>query len=257
MKLKTKVSFVIISVLLPAAAIVLFMSAGGNTTVYVTASGQKYHTENCSSLRRSKIAVSLEDAVRSGYEPCGICTPPQLDAPDSRQTGGAAVSGVLYRVNAANLKTSAHADIARMLPAEVVQHVDGDTVRVRIRNPPAGLQAVETIRMLGVDTPETVHPNKPAERFGKEASEFTKSRLLGKNVRLAFDWDLRDRYGRLLAYIYIAHNAGVPPNSACFNAELIREGYAHAYTRFAFQFVDEFRALEREARQSKRGLWGE
>jgi micrococcal nuclease len=268
MKRKTKVSFIIALVLLAAAALALFLGAGGNTTVYVTATGQKYHTENCSSLRQSKIAVSLEDAVRSGYEPCGICKPPRLDAPppaaalpaeNSRQAGDAAKngsavqSGGLYRVNVANLKTSAHADIGRMLRAEVVQHVDGDTVRVRIPNPPAEFKAVETIRMLGVDTPETVHPNKPAERFGKEASEFTKSRLLGKNVYLAFDWDLRDRYGRLLAYIYVADNAA----AGCFNAELIREGYAHAYTRFAFQFTDEFRALEREARQSKRGLWGE
>jgi micrococcal nuclease len=139
-----------------------------------------------------------------------------------------------------------------MLRAEVVQHVDGDTVRVRISNPPPELKTVETIRMIGVDTPETVHPNKPVEFFGKEASDYTKKRLYGKNVYLAFDWDLRDRYGRLLAYIYTADNQTATP---CFNAELIREGYGHAYTRFAFQFTEEFRALEREARQVKRGLW--
>jgi micrococcal nuclease len=137
-----------------------------------------------------------------------------------------------------------------MVPAEVIDHVDGDTVRVRIANPPAGLSVVETIRMLGVDTPETVHPSRPLERFGKEASAFTQARLLGRPVYLAFDWDLRDRYGRLLSYIYTE-------DGACFNALIIREGYGHAYTRYPFQFMDEFRGLEQEARNGKRGLWGE
>ncbi|MDR2103588.1 MAG: thermonuclease family protein, partial [Treponema sp.] len=108
---------------------------------------------------------------------------------------------------------------------------------------------VETIRMIGVDTPETVHPRRPVEFFGREAGEFTKSRLLGQKVALAFDWDLRDRYGRLLAYIYTA-------DGDCFNAALIREGYAHAYTRFSFQFMEEFRAMEQQAREDRRGLWG-
>jgi micrococcal nuclease len=135
-----------------------------------------------------------------------------------------------------------------MVPAEVVGHVDGDTLRVRIAHPPAELKAVETIRMIGVDTPETVHPNRPVEKFGREASDFTKNRLLGKTVYLAFDWDTRDRYGRLLAYIYTPEG--------CFNAALIREGYGHAYTRFPFEFMAEFRALEQDARTAKRGLWG-
>jgi micrococcal nuclease len=67
-------------------------------------------------------------------------------------------------------------------------------------------------------------------------------------VLLAFDWDRRDRYGRLLAYIY-------SPDGDCHNAALIREGYAHAYTTYSFQFMDEFRALEQEARRERRGLW--
>jgi micrococcal nuclease len=155
----------------------------------------------------------------------------------------------LYRVHIANLTSAAAADISRMVPAEVIDHVDGDTVRVRIANPPEGLGVVETIRMLGVDTPETVHPSRAPERFGKEASAFTRSRLLGKGVYLAFDWDLRDHYGRLLAYIYTG-------DGGCFNADIIREGYGHAYTSYPFQFMDEFRRLEQDARNGKRGLWG-
>jgi micrococcal nuclease len=123
---------------------------------------------------------------------------------------------------------------------------------VSIESPPPELGEAETIRLIGVDTPETVHPSRPVQFFGKEASDYTKSCLLGKTVYLAFDWDLRDHYGRLLAYIYL--DSG---ETDCFNAALVREGYAHAYTRFAFQFIEEFRALEREARTEKRGLWGD
>jgi micrococcal nuclease len=224
-------------------------------SVYVTNSGRKYHRENCGALSRSKIAVSLADAVRSGYGPCLICDPPVLrnGAGQAAETGPApAAGGGLYRVDTAGLRSSAAAELGRMVPAEVVNHVDGDTVRVRIAGPHGGLNVVETIRLLGVDTPETVHPNRPVETFGKEASDFTKSQLLGKQVYLAFDWDLRDHYGRLLAYIYTLNGA-----LSCFNADLIREGYGHAYTRYPFQFMEEFRSLEAEARSAGRGLWGD
>ncbi|MDR1106503.1 MAG: thermonuclease family protein [Treponema sp.] len=232
------------------AGLLFFPAADGDVTVYVTNTGTRYHLENCSSLRRSKTAVTLEAAVRSGYEPCGICRPPELSASSSAARSSAG-EGELYRVNKAEFSSSSLAVLSRMVKADVTGHVDGDTVRVRIDRPFAGLKVVETIRMIGVDTPETVHPSRPVERFGKEASDYTKSRLLGKTVYLAFDWDFRDRYGRLLAYIYL----DAPEGPRCFNAALIQEGYAHAYTRFAFQFMDEFRALEEDARREKRGLW--
>jgi micrococcal nuclease len=148
----------------------------------------------------------------------------------------------------AELSLSTAAELSQLVPAEVIGHVDGDTVRVRISNPPAELKVVETIRLIGVDTPETVDPAEPVGYFGKEASDFTRERLLGKPVYLAFDWDLRDRYNRLLAYIYTG-------DGACFNALLIREGYGFAYTRYPFHFMEEFRSLERYARGEKRGLW--
>jgi micrococcal nuclease len=243
---RLKQGFVFAALIFVAAGVLPAQAAGGETTVYVSNSGGKYHREDCRSLRRSKIALPLEDAVKSGYGPCSICKPPELSGAASAAGGG----GELYRVNTASLTGSAAADMGRMLRAEVVGHVDGDTVRVRIPNPPAELRAVETIRLIGVDTPETVHPSRPVEAFGKEASDFTKSRLQNRPVYLAFDWDLRDRYGRLLAYLYTAEGR-------CFNAALVSEGYGHAYTRFAFQFMDEFRALEQEARRDKRGLWGD
>ncbi|MDR2738245.1 MAG: thermonuclease family protein [Treponema sp.] len=218
-----------------------------DTMVYVTNTGRRYHRENCSSLRRSRIPISLGEAAQSGYEPCSICNPPRLseNIPVPEKSGN-----TLYRVNVAELTLSVEAELSRMVPAEVIDHVDGDTVRVRILNAPAQVGAVETIRLIGVDTPETVHPSRPVERFGKAASDFTREGLLGKPVYLAFDWDLRDRYGRLLAYIYTG-------DGRCFNARIVREGYGFAYTRYPFQFMEEFRALERDARAEKQGLWGD
>ena len=230
--------------LLILLALVFFLSAGPDETVYVTNSGTRYHLDGCTSLRTSQIAVTLLDAVRSGYLACAVCRPPVLQAIPE---GFSYVE--LYRVNMAGLGSSAAADTSRMLRAEVIGHIDGDTVRVRIESPPPPLRVVETIRFIGVDTPETVAPNRPVEHFGLEASEFTRSHLFGKNVFLAFDWDLRDRYGRLLAYIYTEEGR-------CFNAMLIQEGYGHAYLRFPFQFMEEFRGLEQEARRGQRGLWG-
>ena len=95
----------------------------------------------------------------------------------------------------------------------VVDVLDGDTIVVRR----AGA-AEETVRLLGVDTPETHHPTKPVECFGPEASAYTTSRLLGEAVRLEDDVERRDLYDRRLAYVYV--------DGARFNDELLRRGYA-------------------------------
>ena len=126
--------------------------------------------------------------------------------------------------------------------AQLVERViDGDTIIVR---------GVGRVRLIGVDTPETVDPRRPVEFFGREASAFTKRLLDGKRVRLEYDWERTDRYGRTLAYVYL-------PDGVFANAEIIRQGYGHAYTRFPFKHLDRFRALEREARNAGRGLWGD
>jgi len=123
----------------------------------------------------------------------------------------------------------------------VVRAVDGDTLL---------LDGGERVRLIGVDTPETVHPSKPVERYGREASDFTKKMTQGKKVRLEYDWQRQDRYGRTLAYIYL-------PDGTLLNAEIIKQGYGHAYTRFPFKYIDEFRQYEREARESGAGLWAD
>lgn len=121
----------------------------------------------------------------------------------------------------------------------VTRVVDGDTVI---------LEKIGRVRLIGVDTPETVHPQQPVEHFGKEASNFTKRMLEGRDVQVEFGWQRRDRHGRTLAYLFLE-------DGTFFNAELIKEGYAHAYTQFPFEYLDEFRRYEREARKSKKGLW--
>ncbi len=120
-----------------------------------------------------------------------------------------------------------------------VRAIDGDTIE---------LAGGERVRLIGVDTPETVDPRRPVEYFGKEASGFTGRMAEGKLVRLAYDEDSYDRYGRTLAYVYLE-------DGTFLNAEIIRQGYGHAYTRFPFRYQEEFLALERDAREHERGLW--
>ena len=111
------------------------------------------------------------------------------------------------------------------------------------------MEGVGAVRLIGVDTPETVDPRRPVQYFGREASDFTKELATGKRVRLEFDQDRTDRYGRTLAYVYLQ------PENLLLNAEIIREGYGFAYTQFPFRMMEQFRALEREAREAGRGLW--
>lgn len=126
----------------------------------------------------------------------------------------------------------------------VVRVIDGDTIVVSPN---------EKVRLIGVDTPETVHPNRAVQCFGKDAKEFTRSMVEHRTIRLILDATNRvrnhkDRYGRTLAYVYF-------DDGRMLNAELIRQGYAHAYTRFPFRHVVEFRQLERIARSQAVGLW--
>ncbi|MDP8255206.1 MAG: thermonuclease family protein [Candidatus Alcyoniella australis] len=140
------------------------------------------------------------------------------------------------------------ADSTNTITAQVIRAVDGDTLEVLIDG------HSEKVRLIGVDTPETVHPSKPVQYYGREASAFTHRMADGKTVRLELDQASaatghRDHYGRLLAYVFL-------PDDTLLNAEIIKQGYGHAYTRFPFSRMEEFRALEREAREAGRGLWG-
>ena len=139
--------------------------------------------------------------------------------------------------------------------ARVVRVVDGDTIVVevtgRTEGPGAGAAPEgeeQRVRLIGIDTPESVKPGSPVECFGREASAAAKALLEGQDVQLVKDVEERDSYDRLLRYVYIG--------SEMANARLVANGYASAYTyppnvRHADLFVD----LERQARERGLGLW--
>ena len=121
--------------------------------------------------------------------------------------------------------------------------IDGDTFQ---------LSDGTRVRMIGVDTPETVKPNSPVERFGKEASNFTKRHLNERKVYLFRDVSDKDRYGRLLRYVFVEGELQM------FNERLIAEGYANVMTVPPnVTFAEKWLQTERLAREHKRGLWQE
>jgi micrococcal nuclease len=131
--------------------------------------------------------------------------------------------------------------------ATVERVVDGDTVIVR-----AGTRSFD-VRLLGIDTPETVDPHRPVGCYGPEASAFAKHLLSGGRVRLVYDRQRRDRYGRWLAYLYLLR-AGRPP--LFVNARLVAAGYARTLSIPPnTAHASELAALERGAALAGRGLW--
>lgn len=127
----------------------------------------------------------------------------------------------------------------------VLRVIDGDTIVVRL----AG-GAVERVRFIGMDTPESVRPGTAVQCFALKASSFTKQLLDGRRVRLIGDVEARDRYGRMLAYVYRE------PDGLFVNEELVRQGYATPATFPPnVRFRDEIARLAREARAAGTGLW--
>jgi micrococcal nuclease len=139
--------------------------------------------------------------------------------------------------------------------ATVIRVVDGDTFE---------LDTKEKVRLLGIDTPEKYESKKlekdagasgmdkkTIKKLGQLASEYAKGLVEGKKVRLERDPtnDDKDRYGRLLRYVYLE-------DETCVNAKIIEDGYAQVYEQFPITKMDEFRKLQREARENNRGLWG-
>lgn len=128
---------------------------------------------------------------------------------------------------------------------KVVSVTDGDTIKVSIDG------TTKTIRMIGMDTPETVDPRKPVQCFGKEASNKTKATLLNQMVRLESDSTQGelDKYQRLLRYVFLEDGTN-------FEKSMIEQGYAHEYTYDTpYKYQTEFKAAQKEARDNQRGLW--
>lgn len=139
------------------------------------------------------------------------------------------------------------------LPAEnseketyrVLKVVDGDTLAIEMDGKSV------SVRLIGLDTPETLDPRKPVQCFGKEASD--KAKKLLANASVSIEQDVTqgelDKYGRLLAYIFLE-------DGTLFNKYMIAEGYGHEYTyNLPYRYQSDFKAAEKEARENKKGLW--
>ena len=135
-----------------------------------------------------------------------------------------------------------------------VRHVsDGDTLT---------LDDGRKVRLIGVDTPEMSDESRNRRNavsnhldaatvrgFAVKAKDFLREQVEGRPVRLEYDWQRLDKYGRTLAYVYRQ------PDEVLLNAEILRQGYGFAYLRFPFKYSAQFSAYAQEARQARRGLW--
>ena len=131
---------------------------------------------------------------------------------------------------------------------EVLEVVDGDTLAIDTETGPL------KVRVIGIDTPETVHPFEPIEPFGPEASERAKQLLEGKKVKIEYDpdptHDTWGKYGRLLAYIQL-------PDGRDFGLVMIEEGMAKAYPKYPFSRQEKYLQAEQDAVNAKIGLWAD
>lgn len=122
---------------------------------------------------------------------------------------------------------------------KVVRVVDGDTIEI---------EGGEKVRYIGIDTPETVDPRKPVQCFGVEASKKNKEMVEGKMVRLEKDITDRDKYNRLLRYVWL--------DDVFVNLELVKQGFAYSYSYPPdIKYQDQFVKAQQEAREAKKGLW--
>jgi len=138
-------------------------------------------------------------------------------------------------INSADYKDTTHT---------VIKVVDGDTIDIDLNG------KTQRVRLIGVNTPETVHPNKTVECFGKEASDYTRSKLLDKKVVIEVDdsQGMYDKYNRLLAYVYV--------DGKNFNLDLIVNGYAYEYTyNIPYRYQKEFKEGQVFAEKHETGLW--
>ena len=217
-----------------ALVFVLPGSAAAEDTVWITETGRIYHRENCRTLRGGRREIAVSEARRLGYTPCGVCRG-QAHRPS------VGVESVRGRIRPDSIHQ-----------AHVTRVIDGGDIAVTFR----GSARPERVLLIGVDTPEARHPH------GREAYEFTRAFLLNRNVWIQFDVGVRDRFQRLLGYVW-THEPLDVDNEAdirhkMFNAYLLLEGYARTVTiqpntRYARLFTE----FQREAQEGSRGLWGQ
>ncbi len=152
---------------------------------------------------------------------------------------------VLDGVSKTSLETSSESTTATLPYYSIVKVVDGDTIVVSIDGKD------ETVRIIGINTPETVDPRKPVECFGKEASEKATTFLAGKIVSIERDetQDDRDKYNRLLRFVFLQDGTD-------YGKFMIENGFAYEYTyHVPYKYQAEYKDVEAQAKSSLRGLW--
>lgn len=145
-----------------------------------------------------------------------------------------------------NINTVENVEISESNQYEVISVVDGDTFKINYNG------TTTKVRLIGVDTPESVSSNKSKNnKYGVEASNYTKERLEGETVYLEFDVQQTDKYGRLLAYVYLE-------DGTMYNKELLEKGYAQIATYPPnVKYVDEFTQIQKQAEENRVGFWAE
>ena len=218
------------------APVAIALALATEETVWITITGQRYHYENCRTLRGDKMEIPVAEARELGYTLCVVCR---------RQSEVVESHSIDISPNSLHF-------------VRVVRVIDGDTITVEFQN---GTRP-ERLRLIGVDTPETVHPQRGVEHYGREALDFTTTTLTEHNqyVWLQFDVGIRDRFQRYLGYVWTEKPNDVDDEAEIrdkmFNARLLLGGYAQVMTiqpnvRYAELFVQ----FQREAREANKGLW--
>ncbi len=209
-------------------------ASGGNLEyTYELKEGENKLDVSAGNWKRTHVYLTVireltekEKSVRVKPTPTPTNTPTATQAPAPASTPTSTAQSNLYTVSSV---------------------IDGDTIQVLID------AKKETLRLIGIDTPETVDPRKPVQCFGKEASAKAKSLLSGKSVRLESDptQGERDKYQRLLRYVFLEDGTN-------FNKLMISEGYAYEYTyNIPYKYQVEFKQAQRDAEAGKKGLWAD
>jgi micrococcal nuclease len=149
---------------------------------------------------------------------------------------------ILILIIGANLRLREYVESKKWVrfDSRVAYVIDGDTIIIEKNN--------MHVRFLGIDAPELHHPDVPAQRYGEEARAYLDNMISNKTVTLEFCADRKfDVYGRLLAYIYY--------NGRLVNSDMVGNGFAYVYLKSVCSKQDELLALEKQARESKKGLW--
>lgn len=199
-------------------------AAGEAASVFVSETGSKYHLETCSSLRHSKTEMLLDEAWSRGYRQCSNCKPPYPAEKIMRDNGG-----------------------GKKIKVRLVRTVNGDTIRAMVNG------KEEVIRYIGIDAPEMNHNKKDSPQpFAVEAMEFNARILEGRALVIELDVQERDRYGRLLAYVFAEGDDG----EFMVNLEFLKSGMAVVLTIPPnVKYVDKFLEAQKTAQKEGAGIW--